>query len=82
MKPRIGYLPEERGLYPKEKVPTQLIYLAQLEGMKKAEARKVLDYWLSKLEILEHKEKRVEELSKGNQQKVGNRNDPSCMTRI
>lgn len=70
MKPRIGYLPEERGLYPKEKVSTQLIYLAQLEGMKKAEARKVLDYWLSKLEILEHKEKRVEELSKGNQQKV------------
>ncbi|MGJ7923047.1 ABC transporter ATP-binding protein [Neobacillus sp. LXY-4] len=70
MKPTIGYLPEERGLYPKEKVSTQLIYLAQLEGMKKKEAQKALEYWLSKLGILEYKESRVEELSKGNQQKV------------
>jgi ABC-2 type transport system ATP-binding protein len=66
----IGYLPEERGLYKKMKVGEQALYLAQLKGLSKAEAMKRLKYWFEKLEITEWWGKKVEELSKGMQQKV------------
>ncbi|MEJ8304896.1 ABC transporter ATP-binding protein [Saccharibacillus sacchari] len=69
-RPSVGYLPEERGLYPKETVSEQLIYLARLEGMKKTAAQSALKRWLERLGIAEHEHKRVEQLSKGNQQKV------------
>lgn len=65
----IGYLPEERGLYPKLKVRDQLVYLASLRGMKKAEAVKEVKAWLERFKVPEYEQKRVEELSKGNQQK-------------
>lgn len=67
---KIGYMPEERGLYKKMKVGEQLLYLAQLKGMKKAEAQKALDGWFEKFEIMPWKDKKIEELSKGQQQKV------------
>lgn len=67
---RIGYLPEERGLYKKMKVGEQAIYLAQLKGISKAEATKRLKTWFEKFEIGEWWNKTVEELSKGMQQKV------------
>jgi len=67
----MGYLPEERGLYPKIKVSDQLIYLAQLRGMSKKDADKSLKYWLERFEVPEYYNKKVEELSKGNQQKIG-----------
>jgi len=66
----IGYLPEERGLYKKMEVGEQALYLAQLKGMKKAEAKKKLKYWFEKFEIEAWWNKKVEELSKGMQQKV------------
>ena len=66
----IGYLPEERGLYPKLKVRDQIVYLARLRGMRKQEALKELDYWLNRFKIPEYADKKVEELSKGNQQKI------------
>ena len=66
----IGYLPEERGLYKKMKVGEQALYLAQLKGLSKAEAMKRLKYWFKKLEIIDWWGKKVEELSKGMQQKV------------
>ena len=66
----LGYLPEERGLYPKIKVSEQLIYLAQLRGMTRKEADDNLKYWLDRFEVPEYYNKRVEELSKGNQQKI------------
>ncbi len=66
----IGYLPEERGLYPKLKVSEQIVYLAKLRNMKKADTLKELDYWLKRFKITDYKHKRVEELSKGNQQKI------------
>lgn len=72
-KPRehqIGYLPEERGLYPKKKVMEQLLYLGQLRGLKREEARDNANYWLERLEVIEYKDKKLETLSKGNQQKV------------
>lgn len=69
-RPSVGYLPEERGLYPKETVSEQLLYLARLEGMKKSAAQQALKGWLERLGIAEHEHKRVEQLSKGNQQKV------------
>ncbi|MGM0846371.1 MAG: ABC transporter ATP-binding protein [Bacillota bacterium] len=68
--PEIGYLPEERGLYPKMKVNDQIIYLARLRGMDKREADKELEYWLQRFNVPEYKNKKVEELSKGNQQKI------------
>ena len=68
--PEIGYLPEERGLYPKLKVSDQIVYLAELRNMKKADTLKELDYWLDRFKIPDYKNKRVEELSKGNQQKI------------
>jgi len=66
----IGYLPEERGLYKKMKVGEQALYFAQLKGLSKAEAMKRLKYWFRKLEITDWWGKKVEELSKGMQQKV------------
>ena len=67
---RIGYLPEERGLYKKMKVGEQAIYLAELKGIKKAEAQKRLKEWFDKFEISGWWDKKVEELSKGMQQKI------------
>ena len=66
----IGYLPEERGLYPKMKVGEQALYLAQLKGMKKLDAKKQLKYWFEKFDIGEWWNKKVAELSKGMAQKV------------
>ena len=66
----IGYLPEERGLYNKMKVGEQAIYLAELKGVKKAEAQKRLKMWFDKFEISGWWDKKVEELSKGMQQKI------------
>lgn len=66
----IGYLPEERGLYKKMKVGEQALYFAQLKGLSKAEAMKRLKYWFRKLDIVDWWDKKVEELSKGMQQKV------------
>lgn len=66
----IGYLPEERGLYKKMKVGEQALYLAQLKGLSKAEAMKRLRYWFKKLDIIDWWGKKVEELSKGMQQKI------------
>lgn len=66
----IGYLPEERGLYKKMKVGEQMIYLAQLKGLSKIEARRRLDYWFEKLDISTWWNKKIEDLSKGMQQKV------------
>lgn len=66
----IGYLPEERGLYKKLKVGEQLLYLAQLKGMSKSEALEKLKMWLTKFEIKDWWNKKVEDLSKGMAQKV------------
>ena len=66
----IGYLPEERGLYKKMKVGEQALYFAQLKGLSKTEAMKRLKYWFRKLDIVDWWGKKVEELSKGMQQKV------------
>jgi ABC-2 type transport system ATP-binding protein len=67
---QIGYLPEERGLYKKMKVGEQALYLAQLKGLSKSEALKRLKAWFEKFEIKPWWNKKVEELSKGMQQKV------------
>ena len=66
----IGYLPEERGLYPKLKINDQLIYLAKLKGMTKADATAELKNWLERFRVPEYFDKKVEDLSKGNQQKI------------
>lgn len=65
-----GYLPEERGLYPKEKILDQLIYLATLKGMSKKDAITSVNYWLDFLNMSEYKNKQLDNLSKGNQQKI------------
>lgn len=70
MSNKIGYLPEERGLYPKLTVEEQLVYLGKLRGMSKEEAVSELDKWLEKFHIPQYKKKKMEELSKGNQQKI------------
>ncbi len=67
---RIGYLPEERGLYKKMKVGEQALYLCQLKGLSKPDALKRLKYWFEKFEIENWWDKKVEELSKGMAQKV------------
>lgn len=67
---QIGYLPEERGLYPKKKIGEQLIYFAELKGMKYRDAVKSVDYWLKRLGMEEYRNKRLDTLSKGNQQKI------------
>ena len=69
-KVKIGYLPEERGLYPKKKIIDQLIYFAQLKGLSKKEAVRAVDYWLEHLGMAEYRNKRLDTLSKGNQQKI------------
>ena len=69
-KDRIGYLPEERGLYKKSKVIELLVYLAQLKGMAKTLAIENTVNLLQSVEMLEHKDKKIEELSKGMQQKI------------
>lgn len=68
--PDIGYLPEERGLYPKMKVMEQLIFLGQLRGMGKSNAKRAAGEWLEKMDVSQNAMKKVEELSKGNQQKI------------
>lgn len=67
---RIGYLPEERGLYKKMKVGEQAMYLAQLRGMSKQEAHRELMVWFKRFDIMSWYNRKVEELSKGMQQKV------------
>ncbi|MDG0843527.1 ABC transporter ATP-binding protein [Staphylococcus equorum] len=66
----IGYLPEERGLHPKMKVEDELRYLATLKGMKSKAITEAIDYWLDRFGINENREKKIEALSKGNQQKI------------
>lgn len=65
-----GYLPEERGVYPKTKIYNQLIYFAELKGMKKEEADEAIKNWAKKLKVEEYLDKPAEKLSKGNQQKI------------
>lgn len=67
---KIGYLPEERGLYPKMKIGEQLLYLAQLKGLSKSEAQKRIKLWLDRFELWDRKDAKVESLSKGLAQKV------------
>lgn len=67
---RFGYLPEERGLYPKAKVEEQLLYFARLRGVPARQAKKTLEYWFDRLNVMEYKGKPAEQLSKGNQQKI------------
>lgn len=66
----IGYMPEERGFYKKMKVGEQLLYLARLKGMSLADAKKNIYYWFEKFEIMDWLGKKVQDLSKGMQQKV------------
>jgi len=66
----IGYMPEERGLYKTMKVGEQALYLAQLKGLSKAEAKEQLDYWFDKLDIKGWWDKKIQELSKGMAQKI------------
>jgi ABC-2 type transport system ATP-binding protein len=67
---RIGYLPEERGLYKKMEIGEQMVYLARLKGLSREEARKRLKFWFEKLEMQTWWNKKIEELSKGMQQKA------------
>ena len=67
---QIGYLPEERGLYPKKKVTEQIVYLASLRGISKKEAKENTLKWLKRLGIEEYENRKLDTLSKGNQQKV------------
>jgi ABC-2 type transport system ATP-binding protein len=69
-KARIGYLPEERGLYTRQKVQAVLEYFVQLKGVPQTEARTRTLYWLERLDMLDVKDYKVQELSKGNQQKI------------
>jgi ABC-2 type transport system ATP-binding protein len=69
-KRRIGYMPEERGLYKDLKLEPTLVYLAALKGMEEAEARARLGPWLERFDLAEHRTKKVQELSKGMQQKA------------
>ncbi|WNR43978.1 ABC transporter ATP-binding protein [Paenibacillus roseipurpureus] len=66
----MGYLPEERGLYPKVKISEQITYLAELRGMKRSAADRSLKEWLERFEVSDYYNRKVEELSKGNQQKI------------
>ena len=67
---QVGYLPEERGLYPKKKVRDQMVYLAMLRGMNKKQANESTVKWLDRLRVSEYIDRKLETLSKGNQQKV------------
>lgn len=66
----LGYLPEERGLYPKKTVIDQLAYFAELKGMRHNDAVKSVDFWLERLDVCEYRNKKLNTLSKGNQQKI------------
>ena len=66
----IGYLPEERGLYPKKVIIDQLVYFAELKGMSAKDATRSVDDWLERLGMSEYRNKRLDTLSKGNQQKI------------
>ena len=66
----IGYMPEERGLYKKMKVGEQLLYLARLKGVPKSQAIKKINDWLTKFDLREWRNKNIEDLSKGMQQKI------------
>lgn len=66
----IGYLPEERGLYPKKPIIDQLVYFAELKGMNTKDATVAVDHWLRRLGMSEYRNKRLDTLSKGNQQKI------------
>ena len=66
----IGYLPEERGLYPKKRILDQLVYFAELKGMNRKDAVQSIDYWLERLAMTKHRNDRLDTLSKGNQQKI------------
>ena len=67
---RMGYLPEERGLYPKKKIIDQLVYFAMLKGMTRRQAVESVDIWLKRLGMSQFRNKRLGTLSKGNQQKI------------
>ncbi|MCC6279800.1 MAG: ATP-binding cassette domain-containing protein, partial [Saprospiraceae bacterium] len=67
---KIGYMPEERGLYKKMKVGEHLMYLAQLKGLSKQQAKTAIDHWLTKFDIKDWYPKKIEDLSKGMQQKI------------
>lgn len=66
----IGYLPEEHGLYPRLVIDDQMLYLAKLRGMKTDAAKQAIQYWIGRLGLQEYKGKRLDTLSKGNQQKI------------
>ncbi|UCE43121.1 MAG: ATP-binding cassette domain-containing protein [Candidatus Aminicenantes bacterium] len=70
MQSRVGYLPEDRGLYPKMKVGELLLFLSALKGVQKLEARNRIDAWLNRFDLASWKQKKVEELSRGMQQKI------------
>ncbi|MBQ9535240.1 MAG: ATP-binding cassette domain-containing protein [Clostridia bacterium] len=67
---QLGYLPEERGMYPKKLIIDQLTYFAELKGMPRREAVRAVDKWLERLGMSEYRNKRLDTLSKGNQQKI------------
>lgn len=67
---KIGYLPEERGLHPKMTVEEELTYLATLKGLSSRDIQQRIDYWLERFAITENRKKRIQSLSKGNQQKI------------
>lgn len=67
---RVGYLPEDRGLYKKMKIGEQLIFFAELKGLSRAESERRIDRWLERIEMTSWKQKKWEELSKGMQQKI------------
>jgi len=70
MKRRIGYLPEDRGLYPKMKVGELLLFLAGIKGLKGEKVKQEIDFWLERFDLSDWREKKVEELSRGMQQKL------------
>ena len=67
---KFGYLPEERGLYPKSKIVDQLSYFGKLRGMDGKSVKKVINYWFDRLKVSEYLNSTAEQLSKGNQQKI------------
>ena len=66
----IGYLPEERGVYPKSTLIEQMVYFAMLKGVSKKKAKERAEYWLDRMDLNEYKNKKADNLSKGNQQKI------------
>ena len=66
----LGYLPEERGIFPQMKVEEQLYFFGELRGMKRQELKEIIDFWIEKFELTEKRNDKAETLSKGNQQKV------------